>query len=169
VSAAEACQCAAAGACPLFARMMCQRDFEICRGEALLADGTPMPAEYRAAYRFQWGLRAGFVLPPPPPPSGPGVELAKLIAMLGAKPRAHCHCDEMIGRMNAWGVAGCRAHRAEIVAHLAGAYAGLTWEQVAVAVGQAVTSGLARRLNPLDVCGSLVDLAIERAGDRWTG
>jgi hypothetical protein len=92
-----------------------------------------------------------------------GSELHKLLELLGAKPNGSCGCAAKIAEMNKGGVAWCREHRAEIVEHLFKAYKGLTWADVAKAAAAAVTSGRYLQINPLDVCGSLVDLAIERA------
>ncbi|MGH8743583.1 MAG: hypothetical protein ACREUY_04815 [Burkholderiales bacterium] len=45
------------------------------------------------------------------------------------------------------------------------AYRGLTWAEAGKAFAGSVTSGLATRINPLDVAGSLLELAIERASE----
>jgi hypothetical protein len=93
----------------------------------------------------------------------PGDHLHKLLESLGAKPTNSCGCAAKIAEMNSGGVGWCKEHRAEIIDHLNKAYHGLTWSEVAGAAAAAVASGLALKLNSLDVCGSLVDLAIERA------
>lgn len=68
--------------------------------------------------------------------------------------------------MNALGVDGCRANRAELVAELQAK----SWDFSALdslrAAGDALQTGLAWRINPLDRFGSLLDLAIERAESR---
>lgn len=97
---------------------------------------------------------------PPVPLYGPGSELVSLICELGADPNNHCDCAAKAAQMNAWGVAGCREHRAEIVAWL--------WES---AWKQWITTQASvaweMRQEPwfklLDPLGSLVDEAIRRA------
>lgn len=69
----------------------------------------------------------------------------------------------MIRRMNHWGVSGCRANRAKIVAHLRSAYKAASYVELAKAAGKAVTTGLAFRINPLDPIGSIIDEAIRLA------
>lgn len=93
----------------------------------------------------------------------PGSHLARLIAMLSMVSTGGCKCGQMIRQMNAWGIVGCRLHRAEIAAHLERAYRELTWAEWARGVARATATGLALRINPLDKCGSLVDEAIRLA------
>jgi hypothetical protein len=94
---------------------------------------------------------------------GVGDHLADVVRIFEIARKEGCGCDEMIAQMNVWGVDGCRAHRAEIIEQLDRNYHKLTWAEVLAATGSAVASGLALKLNPRDVCGSLVDLAITRA------
>ena len=55
----------------------------------------------------------------PPAVKGPGDHLHDVIAeRLGRRPKGACRCQEMVRRMNASGVKGCRERHAEIVAHL---------------------------------------------------
>jgi hypothetical protein len=65
--------------------------------------------------------------------------------------------------MNRWGVDGCRAHFDEIREWLIKAQAQAGWSATLTAATRAATSGLALQLDPLDIAGSLVQLAIERA------
>jgi hypothetical protein len=51
-------------------------------------------------------------------PSGPGTELAKLIAALGLKPKRGCSCKSIELEMNLAGPAGCRQRRGELLAKL---------------------------------------------------
>lgn len=154
------CNCESAGYCETFKRQMSQRNHQICRNEVLTQEKCEI-------YRQHWAAMASGNLVQASGPtvqsSGPGTELKSLLELLGAKKTAGCGCDEMIGRMNAWGPSGCREHRAEIVEHLGTAYSDLSMGELATATAGAITSGLALRLNPLDVCGSLVDEAIRRA------
>lgn len=71
--------------------------------------------------------------------------------------------------MNAWGPAGCREHREEILAHLRSAYQKTDWPTVFAAALLGTTHlWLVRRINPLHPIESglaaLLDEAIERAG-----
>jgi hypothetical protein len=94
---------------------------------------------------------------------GVGDHLADVVRIFEIARKEGCGCDEMIAQMNAWGIDGCREHRAEIVEHLQKNYKRLTWAEVAAAARSAIAAGLVRKLKPRDVCGSLVDLAITRA------
>lgn len=96
---------------------------------------------------------------PPHPPHGPGTELSALIAELGGQASQGCGCDSLARRMDAGGVTWCRENREEILVALRAAAS--KWgigDWLAAAV-----KPVAWRLNPLDPCGSLLDLAIERA------
>lgn len=68
-------------------------------------------------------------------------------------------------RMNAWGAAGCRAHREEILAHLRSAYSRTDWPTVFAAALAGI--GLVWKINPLrpieSVLNALLDESIERA------
>lgn len=88
---------------------------------------------------------------------GPGTELHKLIAELGITPTPTCPCEQMRLRMNAWGPAGCREHREEILAHMRTAYD----EASVVTKLRAGVLALAKDL-PLTLAG-LLDEAIRRA------
>lgn len=95
--------------------------------------------------------------------TGPGSHLWRLLEGIGIKHSPTCKCVTLARQMNAWGPQGCKTHRAEIVENMrtnANAYG---WETLATATAKAVLTGLAWRLNPLDLYGSLVDEAIRRA------
>lgn len=99
-------------------------------------------------------------LPPPIapiPPGGPGSELKKLFAEFGFKPRKSCGCSDWIRRMDAWGIAGCREHREEILAHLRAAYDATSFWEKTKAAAVAWLNGL-----PLSLEGC-VDEAVLRA------
>lgn len=94
--------------------------------------------------------------------TGPGSELAKLLKELGIDPGA-CSCSEHERAMNLMGVAGCREHFAEVVGWLTTAafHASIfTWLR---AGRNAVLTGLAFRLNPLNPIPGIVTEAIRRA------
>lgn len=93
----------------------------------------------------------------------PGTILAKLIGELGIARRHGCRCAETVARMNAWGAALCRQHRAEIVKLLEHSWDALAWSEKWIARGNAAISGLAFKVNWRDPAGSLVDEAIRRA------
>jgi len=99
----------------------------------------------------------------PPIDYGPGTELKKIIAAYRLVPTETCGCEAMIQQMNAWGIAGCREHRAEILAHLHKAYAELnpSWADQARMGAKALAMGII--INPFDPAGSLLNAAIERA------
>lgn len=102
----------------------------------------------------------------PVPIGGPGSELKALISSLGIQPKPECGCNKLAAEMDAWGVAGCRARFHEIVGRIQDNAAAWGWSlalsapKVAV---NAVTTGLAWKLNALDPIGSLVTEAIRRA------
>lgn len=97
-----------------------------------------------------------------PATAGPGTELKLLIREL--KLRIGCgSCDKMAAEMNANGIDWCRANREQIAQHLRDKAAKVkTWDKLKAAA-LAIASGLAFRIDPLDVYGSLVDEAIRRA------
>jgi hypothetical protein len=159
------CNCAAAGFCATYQREMSPRQHRICRGEIL----TPEKCE---AFRANWQmLRDGGLSPSEQTrPSGPGTELKSLLSQLGATPTASCGCDEKTHQMNAWGVAGCREHREEIIGWLKKSYAATNWPRVIRSAGAALFSGLAVSLaiayargGVEGVLGFLLDEAIRRA------
>lgn len=145
----ENCECTGPGFCPVFGREQSARNVAICRGEVL----TPAKC---AAYRENWKLLSGVIITPPPA-TGPGTELKKLIGDYGLVPTSSCSCEAMILQMNAWGIAGCQEHRAEILAHLRKAYKS-TANFAKLSAGLiAIASGL-----PLTLEG-LLDEALRRA------
>lgn len=120
-------------------------------------------------YRVHWGgPEEGPDLPIPKrgggtrqTPSGPGTELKHLLASIGITEASGCGCGAKAAEMNRWGVAGCKEHRAEIIAWLREQQQKAGWAATLTAGINAVAAGL--WLNPLDLLGSLVDEAIRRA------
>lgn len=97
------------------------------------------------------------------PATGPGAKLKAIFSALGLRPSVACQCDRKANWMNLWGVDGCRQRRELIVGWLK---TGKEWfgpEEQAVAAYNAVASGLAFKLKPWDLFGSIVDLAIQQA------
>jgi hypothetical protein len=98
--------------------------------------------------------------------SGPGSELWRLLSELGIRHKPTCSCLGLAERMNAWGPAGCRLSRAEIVEAMRGNAKEYGWLDVGRAAAKALTRGIGWRLDLADVYGSLVDEAIRRSGER---
>ena len=153
------------------------RLWSICRGEA----GLPLCGTNSTnAYRTHWGMdelpgdcepetpqQARSVLATgvavnhtPPTQATPsqlvGDVMTALIKEYGLAAKSSCSCKSWAGKMNEWGVAGCREHRAEIIAHLGEAYHAATWWDTFKAAGSAVYHSL-----PLTL-GGMVDEAIRR-------
>jgi hypothetical protein len=95
------------------------------------------------------------------PIDGPGTELRRLLKELGVTEFAGCGCANKAKQMNAWGVAGCREHFAEIRTWLDEAAAKASWLDKIRAAGNAVAAGIL--IDPRDVLASLITIAIERA------
>lgn len=93
----------------------------------------------------------------------PGTEFYKLARQLGVQPKPGCTCGAVAARMNVLGVAGCQAHRGELLAALAENYQLYGLKDKLTAAVHAVASGLAFRLDPRDPLGSLFDEALRRA------
>lgn len=98
---------------------------------------------------------------PPAPKAGPGTELKKLLAELGLTGAQGCGCNSKAAQMNRWGVEGCRERAEQIADWLREARGKATWGETIRAAVAVVSRGLA--VDPLDVEGSLVRIAIERA------
>lgn len=94
-----------------------------------------------------------------------GSQLWRLLESLGVQHTASCPCLKFAEQMNAWGVAGCREHRAEIVEHMRTNAKAYGWSTVATAAAKSVLTGVAFRLSIFDPYGSLVDEAIRRAAE----
>jgi hypothetical protein len=95
--------------------------------------------------------------------AGPGSHLWLLLEGIGVKHSPKCKCVAFARQMNAWGPQGCKARRAEIVENMRTNAEAYGWRTLATATAKAVLTGLAWRLNPLDLYGSLVDEAIRRS------
>lgn len=95
--------------------------------------------------------------------TGPGSHLWLLLEGIGVKHSPTCKCVTLARQMNAWGPQGCKERRAEIIENMRTNADAYGWKTLATATARAVLTGLAWRLNPLDLYGSLVDEAIRRA------
>lgn len=96
----------------------------------------------------------------PAPQFGPGAELKAILNQMGAMKYDGCQCPAWVSKMNRWGVAGCKEHFDEIVAHLADERSKVEWRRL-ISMGRlAVIYGL-----PVTIRG-LVKQAIARA-EAW--
>jgi len=93
---------------------------------------------------------------------GTGTEFKKLCEQLGITLPACGACQATLLQMNAVGVAGCREKREEFVSEIKERAKSIGWLDYVHAAANAVTSGLAFSLNPLDPIGSLYDEAVRR-------
>lgn len=85
-----------------------------------------------------------------------------MLTSIGIEPGPGCPCRDMMRKMDAWGPAGCKEHRGEIVMHVQEQMGNRSWREKLTAAAKATASGLAFQLNPMDIPGSLVDEAIRR-------
>ena len=92
---------------------------------------------------------------------GPGTHLGRIIDQLGMRPTSICNCVARGKQMDVWGVAGCQAHHAEIVAWLKEAFKHISWSGAFKGYRVACRAGWFRTLAPFE---SLLDEAIRRAG-----
>jgi len=97
------------------------------------------------------------------PGYGPGTELKKILEALGIEAGPTCDCRARADQMDAWGIAGCRANREQIIEWMREGQSRWGWKDKLSAAAKAVQIGLAFKLNPLDPFPSLVDEAIRRA------
>lgn len=102
--------------------------------------------------------------------TGVGSQIWRLLAEIGVQHDPRCDCLGWAEKLNAWGVAGCRLARGEIVEHLQTARREYGWARSILAAARAVAdavgdlaAGRHPWLNPLDPYGSLVDEGIRRA------
>lgn len=102
----------------------------------------------------------------PTPKEGPGTELKKLLAEFGLTDMRGCGCNAKAAAMNRWGVAGCRERFDEIRQWLVQSRKKATWGETIRAAAAVVVGGFV--VDPLDVEGSLLRVAIERAARQST-
>jgi hypothetical protein len=140
---------------------MSPRSVLICRGEVLTAEKCEAYRENWAESAVEGGKQVSAEVRQKA--AGPGTELKKLIEQLGLVERKGCKCRKMARKMNRWGTAGCREHKAEIVAHLNEAYHNLTWTDVAAFALRAAAAGLAFKMATVGPAEWLVSEAIRRS------
>lgn len=95
----------------------------------------------------------------------PGTELHELLQGLGVEMPAECPCRDRIQQMDAWGVDGCREHRATIIQWLTEAQQEAGWLSTLSVAWRACNQPWMRFADPL---GSLVDEAVRRATESLT-
>jgi hypothetical protein len=94
---------------------------------------------------------------------GPGTELKAMNAELGIKPAANCSCNRLAAEMDWMGVKGCRENRDRIIQGLKENSTKYKWTDLLVAGVRSTTCSFFRKVNLLDIYGSMVDEAIRRA------
>jgi len=94
---------------------------------------------------------------------GVGSQLWRLLSDLGVQHTPTCSCVALAREMNDRGPAWCKASRTQLAEQMRTNATAYGWGTVAKAAAAAVLSGLAWRINPADVYGSLLDEAIRRA------
>lgn len=147
------CECAVAGYCNRYLKVQGARAHQICQGVVL----TPDKCE---AYRQNWESLARVKRTQI---GGPGDQLKSLLAELGITNFAGCNCNSKASQMNTWGVNGCRENFNTIREWIGEAMKKASWSTQITAVMHAATTGIALQIDPTDVAGSLVRIAIERA------
>lgn len=136
----------------------------IIRGEPLQTE-PPKPEVPEAVKEAKRNMAAARIKAregkPRKPRGGPGTELKKMTAELGAK---YCSsCEGTAHWMDTLGVEGCRRERAAIVERINANRKKLPWVDQLELAAKAVTHVFEWQLSPLDPIGSLVDEAIRRA------
>lgn len=93
---------------------------------------------------------------------GVGSQLWKILEQLGIKHTETCECLTFAEKMNSWGVEGCKIRRKEIIDHMKKNSINYGWGDFTKAIFLSVSTGIAFKINPLDIYGSLLDEAIIR-------
>ncbi len=142
-----------------------------------IAEGkSGLPLEKVEAYRERF-FRMGFDLPEPDlssierdaslqPLSGPGTEFRKLIEALKIQAPLGCSCAVLESRMNGLGVHGCLHNREQLLDDIKKNAAKVSWLAKLLAVGPALISGLAFKVDPLDPIPGLFDEAVRLAVEK---
>lgn len=86
--------------------------------------------------------------------------MTAVLLELGINKLSGCQCAAHAAQMDAWGVAGCREHRSEIVEWLRQGYDASNWNSVVRAAVSLIKTDFISFTDPL---GSIVDEAIRRA------
>lgn len=94
--------------------------------------------------------------------TGVGSHLWRILTSLGVRHTAGCSCLALAAEMNRLGPEGCRTERSRLAKQMGDNADQYGWGTVATAAAKAILSGLAWRLDLLDLYGSLLDEAIRR-------
>jgi len=94
---------------------------------------------------------------------GVGSYTWRILDEIGIKHDSSCSCLYWAERMNNWGPEGCRKYKAEIVEHFKNSSKNYGWGELTLAAVKSIQTGLAFKINPLDIYGSLLDEAIRLA------
>ena len=94
---------------------------------------------------------------------GPGTELQAMLRTLGIAATQGCDCKAKAATMDQWGIERCEQERDTIIGWLREGAPRWGWADFLRAAGNAVLTGLAFSLNPVDPYPGLVDEAIRRA------
>jgi len=93
----------------------------------------------------------------------PGTEFKLLVDSLGVSIPGCEGCQGTMARMDYSGIDGCRERREEFISEIKERAKSIGWLDYAHVAVNAVKSGLAFSINPLDPIGSLYDEAVRRA------
>lgn len=93
----------------------------------------------------------------------PGSELRRITNALKIPELPGCSCKKVAAEMDKKGCDWCRQNVGYIVGKMRENYKLMSWDQVLAAATNAIASGIAVKVNPLNPFESLVLLAIERA------
>lgn len=107
--------------------------------------------------------KSSIIVPPSLPEPGPGTEFQKLVGELGLQAKSGCTCGALMRRMNDLGIAGCERERKQLLDELRSNYTTFSAADKAWAAYNAVVTGLAFKMNPLEPLPGLLDEAIRRA------
>ena len=94
---------------------------------------------------------------------GVGSQLWKLLEKIGIEHTANCGCVSWAERMNKWGPDICLKNKKEIVEHMKSSAKNYGWGNLTLVITKSIITGIAFKINLLDVYGSLLDEAIKLA------
>lgn len=95
--------------------------------------------------------------------NGVGSYTWRILDEIGIKHDSSCSCLYWAERMNNWGPEGCRKYKEEIVKHFKNSSKNYGWGELTLAAIKSIKTGLAFKINPIDIYSSLLDEAIRLA------
>lgn len=101
-----------------------------------------------------------------PAPQLVGTEVHKILSSIGIHASSCGACQDMINKMNQWGVVGCLQHKDEIIARLRERAATASWLTKINAARLSVQTGLAAEVNWLDPAPGIFQKAIDLCANR---